>query len=244
MFARAVLLLLLACLPARAAEPVLIFAAASLADSLAAITPLLRAKGLEPRVSVASSSLLARQILEGAPADVFIAADLESMERVVAQGRAINPAAVGNELVLVAPAHSAIGELPLTLPALTAVLGATGRLATGDPDTVPAGRYAAQALETLKLEALRPRLAGAANVRAALTFVARGEAPLGIVYQTDAKAEPRVRVIARFPAGSHAPIVYPVASVSGRPAAALALEVLRSPEASAIFRQAGFRAGF
>lgn len=238
-------MIVLAALPARAAESVTIFAASSLADALDAIAPLMRAKGIEPRASYASSSLLARQIEQGAPADVFIAADMESMDRVRNAGRAPFAAPLlANDLVLVAPGHSAIGVLPLTPDATTAVLGATGRLATGDPDSVPVGRYAMQALEALKLDALKVRIAGAANARAALAFVARGEAPLGIVYASDAKADPRVRVVARFPVTSHAPIRYPVAAITNRPATSLALDILRSPEAAEIFRRAGFRTAF
>lgn len=240
----ALLALLCAALPVRA-ETVTIFAASSLAGAIDSLAPLLREKGLEARVSAASSSLLARQIEQGAPADLFIAADIESIAPLIASGRAREAAPLlANELVLIAPANSAIGDLPLTLPALTAALGAGGRLATGDPDMVPLGRYAAQALTSPKLDALRARLAGAANARAALTFVARGEAPLGIVYATDAMAEPRVRIVARFPATSHAPILYPLAAITDRPATARALEALRSPEAAEIFRRAGFRTGF
>ena len=244
MAVRALLILFAACfaLPARAAERVTIFAAASLAEAVDALAPLFRAKGLELRASYASSSLLARQIEQGASADLFISADLESMARVEATKQAKETAPLlGNALAVVAPATSPLTELPLTVAAIEAALGTNGRLAIGDPEAVPAGRYAMQAFGTLKLDALKPRLAGAVNVRAALTFVARGEAPLGIVYATDAAAEPRVKIVSRFPETSHQAIVYPAARLSDRPPARIAYEILRSPEAAALFRKAGFR---
>ncbi len=228
-------------------EPLTVFAAASLKESLDAVTVAWTARsGQKVVVSYAASSALARQIEQAAPADVFISADAEWMEYLAARHR-IDPASrfalVRNALVLVSPAKGGATRVALEPAAIAQALGTNGRLAVAETDNVPAGKYAKQSLTALGLwPALSARLAPADNVRAALAFVARGEAPLGIVYETDARAEPSVRVVARFPASSHAPIVYPAARVATSPVARSAdfLAFLRGPRASAIFLRAGF----
>lgn len=227
-------------------EPLVVFAAASLTDTVQQISDAYTKQSGQPvKLSFAASSALARQIEAGARADVFFSADQEWMnyldERKLIDARARRDL-LGNRLVLIAPADS---KIALTLgpgaPVLAA-LGANGRLATGDPDSVPAGKYAKAALTHLGLwKELESRLARAENVRVALSYVARGEAPLGVVYTTDAAVEPRVRIVDVFPANSHTPITYPLAPThTARPSAARYLEFLRSAEASAVFKSAGF----
>jgi molybdate transport system substrate-binding protein len=230
---------------AQAPEPVMVFAAASLKTALEeAARPFTAQTGISVRFSFAASSALARQIEAGAPADVFASADLEWMDHLDARKR-VDPATrvdlLGNRLVVVAPAASALRELALTPEAVRAALG-SGRVATGEVTSVPAGRYAKAALEKLGLWGdLQPRLAEAENVRAALAFVSRGEAPLGIVYETDARADPRVRVVAILPADSHRPIVYPFAVTAGaREAARRFVAYLSEPPARAAFEAQGF----
>ncbi|MFZ9502560.1 MAG: molybdate ABC transporter substrate-binding protein, partial [Beijerinckiaceae bacterium] len=195
---------------ARAQAPApLVFAAASLKSALDEAAGAY-ARGPAPRLNYGGSLALVRQIAQGAPADVFCAADAETMDEAQAQGL-IAPASrrdlFGNALVVVAPSNALMSELPFAAEAFAQALG-EGRLAAGHVESVPAGRYAREALRALGLwEVVRPRLAMTENVRAALVFVARGEAPLGIVYATDAFAEPRVKIVARFPARAHAPIV-------------------------------------
>ncbi|MEI8395926.1 MAG: molybdate ABC transporter substrate-binding protein [Rhodospirillaceae bacterium] len=229
-----------------AAGDVLIFAAASLKNALDEVAELSRKDGgAVIRVSYAASSALARQIENRAPADLFISADLEWMDyldqrQLIESASRIN--LLGNRLVLVAPASSAAPfDIAPGFP-LGSRLGA-GRLAIGDPAHVPAGKYAQAALEYLGVwPDVAKRLAPADSVRAALALVARGEAPLGIVYDTDAQASPGVTVIGRFPADSHPPIIYPAALVAARhdPDAAAFLSRLRSPTAATVFLKAGF----
>jgi len=231
---------------AAAPAPLTVFAAASLKESLdEAAAAYRRATGVPVRVSYGASSALARQIEQGAPAQVFVSADREWMDHLQRRGR-IDAASrrdlLGNRLVLVAPRAGA-GKLDLARPgALAAALG-SGRLATGQTATVPAGRYARAALEALgHWDAVAPRLAESESVRAALMLVARGEAPLGVVYASDAQAEPRVRVVATFPAGSHPPIVYPAAALRGAPPPARDfVRWLSSPPARAIFARRGLQ---
>lgn len=227
----------------------LVLAAASLQESLSAAADAWAAKGhARPVLSFAASSVLARQAAAGAPADLFVSADGEWMD-FLAQRRLIDPRSratlVGNALVLVAPRASPV-RLALRRGApLAAALGPAGRLAMADPDSVPAGRYGRQALESLALwAAVAPRVARAENVRAALALVARGAAPLGVVYATDARAEPAVRIVAAFPAASHAPIVYPLARLTGStdPEAEGFRRFLLSAEGQAVFRRFGFAA--
>ncbi|MEQ9642387.1 MAG: molybdate ABC transporter substrate-binding protein [Alphaproteobacteria bacterium] len=233
------------------AEPVTVFAAASLTDALQVIGDAYAGRGGDKvRFSFASTSTLARQIAAGAPAQVFCAANvawMDDLERrgLLAAGSRVDVA--GNTLVLVAPKRHDLA--PATIGAgfdLAARLGPHGRLALGDPAHVPAGFYAAQALRKLGMwDSLARRLAPADNVRAALALVARGEAPYGIVYATDAAISDQVAVVATFPADSHDPITYPCARITDEagdaPRAFLAF--LTGPEAAAIFARFGFRTG-
>lgn len=230
---------------ASAAETVTVFAAASLQTALSEVSRQFTTEtGTQVRFSFAASSALARQLEQGAPADAFVSADVEWMEYVTSRNL-IRPDSrvdlLGNTLVMIAPRDAATSRLELARPALAAALG-SGRLATGETSSVPAGRYAKAALESLGLWAdLQPRLAQAENVRAALLLVSRGEAPLGIVYATDAAAEPGVKVVATFPAGSHPPIIYPFALTTKASAAAAEwLVYLRRPEVRRSFERQGF----
>jgi molybdate transport system substrate-binding protein len=196
------------------------------------------------RTSFAASSVLAKQIEAGAPADVFISADRDWMdyldERHLLRA-GTREDLLGNELVLVAPAGSTVQvTLAPNVDFATALGG--GRLATGDPDSVPVGRYAHEALVKLGVwDQVAPHLVRAENVRMALEYVARGEAALGIVYRTDALAEKRVRLVDVFPAATHAPIVYPVALTAGANARAASFEAfLEGDAAREIFVRYGF----
>jgi molybdate transport system substrate-binding protein len=244
-----VLALLLALAPApaaRAAEPeLLVFAAASLTDVLEELGVAYARETAQPvKFSFAASSALARQLEAGATADAFLSADEEWMDYVEQRDlidRASRRDLLGNRLVLIAPkASDASLELAPGFP-LAAALGSK-RLATGDPDHVPAGRYAKAALTSLGVwQDVEARLARAENVRTALAYVARGETPLGIVYETDARIEPGVRVVAVFPASTHPPITYPVAVTKGaKPGAARFVEFLRGEAAGETFRKFGF----
>ena len=249
LLARLLLLLaLLAGAPAPAAppRPALVLAAASLQESLSAAADAWARTGHpRPVLSFAASSALARQVEAGAPADLFVSADAEWMDylaqrRLIAAGTRAQ--LVTNRLVLIAPAASPVHLAISPRMALAPALG-SGRLAVADPDSVPAGRYAREALTRLGAwPQVSGRLARAENVRAALALVARGEAPLGVVYATDALAEPRVRVVGLFPATSHAPITYPMARLarSTNPEAEAFRRFLLSPAAKAIFRRYGF----
>jgi len=228
---------------------VLIFAAASMQTVIDALAPAIqRATGVSVRTSYAASSALARQIESGAPADLFISADLDWMDYL--QSRAAirvetRANLAGNRLVLVAPVDST-RELRIR-PGFPIAAGlGNGRLAVADPESVPAGRYAKAALESLGVwPSVSSRLAAAENVRAALLLVSRGETPLGIVYHTDAVAERGVRIVDTFPENTHAPIVYPTAITTQAPSAADAgrvLTFLRSETALAVFRAQGFTA--
>ena len=232
---------------AAAEEPIVVFAAASLKNALDdAAAGFHGDGGPEVKISYGGSLALARQIVSGAPADIFASADEESMNE-AAKGAAIQAQSrfdlLGNQLVVVAPKTSALETLPLTPEAFTQALGA-GRLATGEVATVPVGRYAKAALQNLGIwTTVEPHLAMTDNVRAALAFVARGEAPLGIVYATDAVADPAVKVVAKFPEESHAPITYPFAltASSHNGAAEKFLAYLKSSAARAIFERQGFK---
>ncbi|MEZ5498515.1 MAG: molybdate ABC transporter substrate-binding protein [Steroidobacteraceae bacterium] len=229
-----------------AAEPaVLVYAAASLTEALEQATA--AATGLPPtRFSFAASSLLARQIAAGAPADIFWSADEEWMDYLASRDLIATDSrrsVLGTGLVLIASATSDASVRLDDAASLLQALGANGRLALGDPLHVPAGRYARIALQRLSLwQALAQRLAPADNVRAALEFVARGAAPLGIVYTTDALREPRVRVLARFAPETHPPVRYQVAMTrTGQRAAALRVyDELVSARAFEIYRHLGF----
>ena len=230
------------------ADDVLVFAAASLKPALDRIIATPEGAAIGVKASYAASSQLARQIEAGAPAAMFISADRDWMDyveqrRLVAAGT--RSELLGNALVLIAPKDS-----PLALDIgpgfkLADALGKDGRLALGEPNSVPAGKYAKAALTSLGVwDSIAARVVAADNVRAALNFVVRGEAPLAVVYRSDAVSEPAVRVVATFPASSHAPVVYPVALVAGHDDAAARklLDLLRAPAQQAIFRDLGFDA--
>jgi molybdate transport system substrate-binding protein len=227
-------------------EPLVVFAAASLTDVLQQVGPLYtKQSNVLVKFSFAASSALAKQIESGAQVDVFLSADQDWMNY-LQQRKQIDAATrtdlLGNRLVLIAPRDSKV-SLKLERGAkLLAALGADGRLSTGDPDSVPVGKYAKAALTHLELwPSIEPRLVRADNVRVALMYVARGEAPLGIVYATDAAVEPQVRIVDVFPESSHAPISYPVAATTrASPDAASFLAFLRSDAARAIFTRSGF----
>jgi molybdate transport system substrate-binding protein len=245
----AALLLLAGSFPVLAAPPgpLTVFAAASLTDALKDVANEWQAAGHPPlTLSFAASSTLARQIEQGAPANLFISADEQWMDW--ASQRNLIAAdtrrdLLGNALVMVAPKDHAH---PVTIAAgldLLGLLGPDGRLAVGDPSNVPAGIYAQQALTRLGLwQAVQPHLARAESVRAALLLVERGEAPAGIVYGTDAAVSPGVAVIGTFPKSSHDPITYPFAvTKAGDSAAARALlDYLAGPAAAAVFHARGF----
>lgn len=223
-----------------------VFAAASMKDALDAANVAYTAKtGTQFAVSYGSSATLAKQLEQAAPADLFISADIDSMNLAVDKG-AMNAATridlLGNRLVLIAPKDSRIDNVTIGNGFDLAKLAGDGRIATGDVASVPVGKYAKAALEKLGAwTAAAPKFAMADNVRAALTLVARGEAVLGIVYSTDAKVEPGVKVVGTFPEDSHPPITYPVAATkTANPATAAYLAYLRSPEARAIFERFGF----
>jgi molybdate transport system substrate-binding protein len=241
--------LLLFCLPSSAAqtnEPtIIVFAAASLTNALQDIgDDFMKDSSIPVKFSFAASSALARQIENGAPADVFFSADLEWMDYL--QTRKLIQVAtrhdvLGNQLVLVAPVASKITlHIAPNFP-LLAALG-NSRLAIGDPDGVPAGRYAREALTKLGVwNTVADRLARADSVRSALVLVDRGEAPLGIVYQTDAFIDKNVRVVDVFPDNTHLPITYPIALASGAKAdAAKFLSYVQSPAADIVFKRYGF----
>jgi molybdate transport system substrate-binding protein len=233
---------------AESGKSIVVFAAASLTDVLGEIDKAYTAKtGVEVKASFAASSALARQIENGASAEVFFSADEEWMDY-LAQRNLLRPNTrfdvVGNRLVMIAPVDS---TAKVTLEkgfSISKELGETGRLATGDPDSVPVGKYAQAALTKLGVwGAISPRLVRAENVRAALAYVARGEAPLGIVYETDAKAEKRVKIVGTFPADSHPPIRYPISVMkAGTGEAARYVEFVRSKESGAVFKRYGFEA--
>jgi molybdate transport system substrate-binding protein len=246
-FQRAVFtVLLLSASPALCADALVVFAAASLTDSLQKITDVYtRSTGIEVKLAFASSSALAKQIENGAPADVFISADQEWMDYVVGKElirKDSRSDLLGNRLVLIAPADSTVALKLATGAPILAALGSQGRLASGEPTSVPAGKYAKAALTSLGIWGdLEKRLAPAENVRVALSYVARGEAPLGIVYATDAAAEPKVRVVDVFAKSTHAPITYPAAlTKTARAGASGYREFLQSAAATTIFTQAGF----
>jgi molybdate transport system substrate-binding protein len=239
----------LASLPVLAADaekpPITVFAAASLTNVLQELGDgFTRETTIPIRFSFAASSALARQIESGAPADIFFSADLEWMDylqtrNLIRSGSRHN--VLGNRLVLIAPTDSTLKLKIEPHFALAAALG-KGRLATGDPDSVPVGRYAREALTTLGIwNEVGDRIVRADSVRSALAFVDRGEVPLGIVYETDALIDKKVRVVDVFPAGSHLPIVYPIAeTTAGKTDAAKFIAYVRGPAGDAAFKAYGF----
>jgi molybdate transport system substrate-binding protein len=225
-----------------------VFAAASLKTALDAVARDWQAKtGSKPVVAYAATSALARQIEQGAQADIFISADQAWMDD-LAERDLIDPKSrfnlLGNRLALVAPKGSQITATAEPGFPLAALLG-EGRLAIAGVDAVPAGKYGKAALKSLGVwDAVKGKLAQAENVRAALRLVSRGETPLGIVYASDAASDPAVRVVSLFPPDSHPPIVYPAARLKGAESAVSEqfFRDLRSAEATARFEEYGFAA--
>jgi molybdate transport system substrate-binding protein len=223
-----------------------VFAAASMKNALDDIDAAFTAKtGVKTAVSYAASSVLAKQLEQGAPADIFVSADTDWMDYAIAR-KAVNEATrtnlLGNSIVLIAPKDSRIDKVTIGPGFDLARLAGDGKIATGDVSAVPVGKYAKAALEKIGAwRAAEPKFAMAESVRAALTLVARGEAALGIVYATDAQVEPEVKIVGVFPAESHPPIIYPVAATSNaKPEAAAYLAFLQSATAKAIFEKYGF----
>jgi len=233
--------------PASAQETTItVFAAASMKNALDDVAKLYTEKTKAKVVaSYAASSALARQIENGAPADLFASADLDWMDYVekkglVKQGTRFD--LLGNRIVLIAPRDSKVDKIDIKPGFDLAGLAGDGRIATGDVQAVPVGKYAKAALEKLGAwEKAAPKFAMAENVRAALTLVARGEAAYGIVYQTDAAVEPGVKIVGTFPADTYTPVTYPVALLKdAKPEAQGLLDFLRSNRVKKIFEQYGF----
>lgn len=228
-------------------EEVTVFAAASTTDAVARIGALFSSRGQgRMTASFASSSTLAKQIENGAPADVYISANGKWMDYLQARNR-IDPASrfdlFSNRIVLIVPEGSPLRAVEVVSHFPLAKLLGEGRLAMGDPDHVPAGIYGKRALEHLEVwDSVRDRIAPMKDVRTALVMVERGEVPLGLVYATDAAISKKVWVVGQFPPDCHPAIVYPVAIIAGRqtPAAQRFVRFLRSPAAEAVFEKHGF----
>jgi molybdate transport system substrate-binding protein len=223
-----------------------VFAAASMKNALDDIDAAFTARtGIKVSVSYAASSTLAKQIEQGAPADIFVSADTDWMDYATSRKTINEPTRMnllGNSIVLVAPKDSKIDNVTIGPGFDLARLAGDGKISTGDVKSVPVGKYARAALEKLGAwQGAESKFAMAESVRAALTLVARGEAVLGIVYSTDAKVEPGVKIVGTFPAGSHPPIIYPVAATStAKPEAKQYLDYLRSSPAKAVLEKYGF----
>ena len=233
--------------PARAEDNSLtVFAAASMKNALDEVDMAYTAKtGVKVSASYAASSVLAKQIEQGAPADIFVSADTDWMDYATAKKNINEPTRVnllGNSIVLIAPKDSKIDNVAIGPGFDLSKLAGDGKIATGDVKAVPVGKYAQAALEKLGAwQAAAPKFAMAESVRAALALVARGEAVLGIVYSTDAKVEPGVKIVGTFPADSHPAIIYPVAATStAKPDATGYLAFLKTQAAKAIFEKYGF----
>lgn len=236
----------IAATPAVAAEKVTVFAAASLKNALDGANAAWASEGGGQAIaSYAASSALAKQIESGAPADIFISADLDWMDYVAKKDLIkadTRSNLLGNRIVLVAAKDQA-KPVEIAMGFNLAALLGDGKLAMGEVKSVPAGKYGKAALESLGVwPSVETKVAGAESVRAALALVSRGEAPYGIVYQTDVTADPGVAVVGTFPAGSHPPIIYPVAVLaeSKNPAAAAYLAFLKSEKAAHFFTDQGF----
>jgi molybdate transport system substrate-binding protein len=227
-------------------KSITVFAAASMKNALDDVDAAFTKKsGVKVVASYDASSALMKQIEAGAPADAFVSADLKwmdygSQKKLIKHDTKVN--LLGNQLVLIAAKDSKIDNVAIKPGFDLAKLAGDGRIATGDVKAVPVGLYAQAALQKLGVwDSVEPKMAMTQNVRAALTLVARGEAPLGIVYSTDAKVEPGVKVVATFPEDSHDPIIYPVAAtINAKPDVAPYLAFLRSADAKAIFESYGF----
>jgi molybdate transport system substrate-binding protein len=245
LFAALALLLQPCAAIAQPTAPVMVFAAASLTDSLKAVADAYKAKtGVTVTLSFGASSTLAHQIDQGAQADIFMSADTDWMDYLQKNGRIADGTRkdlLGNQLVLVAASDSKAAPKIAPHFDLAGALG-NGRLALADPASVPAGKYAKASLTALGVwDSVAAKVAPAENVRVALEYVSRGEAPFGIVYATDAKVAPAVRVVGIFPEDSHAPIVYPAAlTKNASPTAKDFLAFLSGAQAKAIFEKAGF----
>lgn len=233
--------------PALAQDTTLtVFAAASMKNALDDIDGAYTAKtGVRIVASYAASSALAKQIEQGAPADIFVSADTDWMDYAIARKNINEPTRInllGNSIVLIAPKDSKIDHVTIGPGFDLAKLAGDGKIATGDVRAVPVGKYAKAALQKLGAwHAAEPKFAMAESVRAALTLVARGEAPLGIVYSTDAKVEPGVKIVGSFPADSYPPVVYPVAATANaKSEAADYLAFMRSSAAKTAFEKYGF----
>jgi molybdate transport system substrate-binding protein len=233
--------------PAGALETSLtVFAAASLKNALDDINAAYTAKtGIKIAASYAASSALAKQIEQGAPADVFASADIDWMTYAIGK-ESINEATrvdlLGNKLVLIAPKDSGVATVSIGPGFDLAKLAGDGKIATGDVQAVPVGKYAKAALQKLGAwDAAAAKFAMADNVRAALILVARGEAALGIVYETDAKVESGVKIVGTFPADSYPAVVYPFATTAtAKPEATDYLSFVRSSLAKGVFEKYGF----
>ncbi len=235
--------------PPRAAaqDKLTVFAAASMRNALDDVDKAFgKATGVQVTASYAASSALAKQIAQGAPADVYVSANVKWMD-FLAQKKLVAPGTrvdlLGNRLVLIAPKDSKLAHVTIEKGFDIAKLAGDGRIAVADTQAVPAGLYTKAALISLGAwKAAEPKLAQAENVRATLSYVARGETPLGIVYATDARVEPKVKVIGVFPASSHPPITYPVAAIAASKNAHVKryLDFLQTPAAKAIFERYGF----
>jgi molybdate transport system substrate-binding protein len=226
------------------AETLTVFAAASLKNAIDDIDASWKtASGVTVAASYAASSTLAKQIEQGAPADVFLSADEKWMDYLLQKSLVKDPHdLLGNALVLIY-ARKSTAPVEITQGFDLAKLLGNGRLAVGDPSNVPAGIYAKEALQKLGVwDSVEPKLAPAADVRGALFLVSRGEAPYGIVYKTDALVDPGVRIAATFPSGTHTPILYPVAIVSAskNPDAQRFVDYQKTPAAQTIFLHYGF----
>ncbi len=238
--------LLSAALPAASQETLTVFAAASMKNAIDEISAdFTRQTGIKVAASYAASSALIRQIEQGAPADVFASADLDWMDygakkKLIKDATRVN--LLGNKLVLIAPRASRLGAIAIGKGFDLAKLAGSERIALADMRAVPAGKYAKTALDSLgSWAAVEPKVAMAENVRAALALVSRGEAALGIVYETDARIDPGVKIVGTFPEESHPPITYPVAlTAAAKPAAARYLMYLRAQAAKGIFEKYGF----
>ena len=233
--------------PAAAQDSLTIFAAASMRNALDDVdTAFTKATGVKVTASYAASSALAKQIAQGAPADVYVSANIKWMDfldqkKLIAPDTRIN--LLGNQLVLIAPKDSKLDHVTIGKGFDIVKLAGDGRIAVANTKAVPAGLYAKAALTSLGVwAAAEPKLAQAENVRATLAYVARGETPLGIVYSTDAKIEPKVKIVGVFPAGSHPAITYPVGAIAGSKNAHVKryLKFLQTQAAKDIFEKYGF----
>ncbi len=232
---------------ASAQETITVFAAASLRNALDDVdAAFAKATGVKVTASYAASSALAKQITQGAPADVYVSANIKWMDfldqkKLLVRGTRVD--LLGNRLVLIAPKESKLDHVEIAKGFDIAKLAGSGRIAVADVKAVPAGLYAKAALTSLGAwKAAEPKLAQAENVRATLAYVARGETPLGIVYATDAKIEPKVKIVGTFPVGSHPAITYPVAGLAASKNVHVMryLHFLQTQAAKAIFEKYGF----